>query len=496
VRQLLTESLMLFLCGGVLGVLLAVWMNELVLAFRPSGTLAVAFELNVDWRVLVYTLGVSLLTGVVFGLAPAFTASKTDLVPALKDATPSGAPSRTRLRGAFVVGQIAISLVLLVAAALCVQSLRNAARIDPGFDADGVWVASVDLGLEGYDEARGREFFRRLKERVASEPGVEAVALARSVQLSGLQFSSPVRVEGHEPPAGERAPNVMTNSVDEDYFRALRVPLAAGRAVTAADDAKAPRVAVVNETMANRFFGGAAAAVGRRFTIVGRPAPGDRAPREDTQVEVVGVARDGRYYTLGEEPQPYMYLPAAQDYRGMMTLHVRVAPGADAPSLVSALRREARALDPNLPVVNVQPMTEAVGFSLLPLRLAASVVGGLGIVGLLLAALGVYGVVAYSVGGRTREIGIRVALGAQAGDILRLVMRQGFLLVAAGLALGTAGALALTSYLASLLYGVSTSDPTAFSAGALLLASAALLASYLPARRAAKVDPMTALRHE
>ncbi|HVF44362.1 MAG TPA: ABC transporter permease [Pyrinomonadaceae bacterium] len=496
VRQLLTESLMLFLCGGSLGVLLAVWMNDLVLGFRPAGSLSVAFELNVDWRVLAYTLGVSLLTGVVFGLAPALTASKPDLVPALKDAAPAATRTRSRLRGAFVVGQIAISLVLLVAAALCVRSLRNAALIETGFDADNVWLASVDLSLQGYEEARGREFFRRLKERVASEPGVEAAAFARVVQLSGMQFSSAVRIEGRETPAGEPPLNVFTNWVDEDYMRALRVPLLAGRGVAASDDERAPRVAVVNETMANRYFGGAAAAIGKRFTVTGRPRPGGRTPPADASVEIVGVARDGRYYTLGEEPQSYMYLPAAQDYRGMATLHVRVAPGADAPALVAALRREARALDPNLPLVNVQPMTETVGFSLIPLRLAASVVGGLGLVGLMLAALGVYGVVAYTVGARTREMGIRVALGAQAADILRLVMRQCFALVAAGIALGFAGALALTRYLASLLYGVSTSDPLAFSAGAVLLALAALLASYLPARRATRVDPTVALRHE
>jgi predicted permease len=496
IRQLLTESLMLFLCGGTLGVLLAVWMNDLVLAFRPSGTLAVAFDLNVDWRVLAYTLGVSLLTGVVFGLAPAVTASKPDLVPALKDAAPTGTRSRTRLRGAFVVGQIAISLVLLVAAALCVQSLRNAARIETGFDPEGVWLASVDLSLQGYDEARGREFFRRLKERVATEPGVEAAALARSVQLSGLQFGSQVRIEGHEPAAGEPPLNVFSNAVDEDYMRALRVSVLAGRGIAATDDAKAPRVVVINETMANRYFGGAASAVGKHFTVIGRPAPGDAGPRPDTSVEIVGVARDGRYYTLGEEPQGYMYLPAAQDYRGMATLHMRVSRGADAPALVAALRREARSLDPNLPLVNVQPMTEAVGFSLIPLRLAASVVGGLGLVGLMLAALGVYGVVAYTVGARTKEIGIRVALGAQGKDILRLVMRQGFALVLIGLCLGAAGAFALTRYLASLLYNVSTSDPVAYTAGGALLAFAALAASYLPARRATRVDPTVALRHE
>lgn len=496
VRQLLTESVMLFLLGGALGVLLAVWMNELVLAFRPKGTLAVAFDLNMDWRVLAYTLGVSLVTGLVFGLAPAVTASSPELVPALKDSSPSGRPARARLRGAFVVGQIAISLVLLVAAALCVRSLQSAARIEPGFDPEGVWVATVDLGLEGYDEARGREFFRRLKERVASEPGVEAVGLGRSVQLSGLQFSSSVRIEGHEPAPGGRPLSVMSNSVDEDYMRALHVPLLAGRGVTAADDERAPRVVVINETMAKRYFGGASAAVGKHFTVLGTPRPGDRTPRADADVEVVGVARDGRYYTLGEEPQAYMYLSSAQDYRGMMTFHVRVAPGADAPSVIAALRREARSLDPNLPLVNVQPMTEAVSFSLIPLRLAASVVGGLGLVGLLLAALGVYGVVAYAVGGRTREIGVRLALGAQTADILRLVMRQGFVMVALGLGLGLAGALALTRFLASLLYGVSTSDPYAFAAGAALLASVALLASYVPARRATKVDPTVALRHE
>jgi predicted permease len=493
IRQLLTESVLLFLCGGTLGVLLAVWMNDLVMAFRPAGTLKIEFNLDMDWRVLSYTLAVSFVTGVVFGLVPALTASKTDIVPALKDSVPTGTRHSSRLRGAFVVGQIAISMVLLVAAALCVRSLGNASRIDPGFDAEGVGLASVDLGLQGYDEARGRELFRRLKERTAALPGVESATLARTVPLSGLGFGNSVRIEGHEPAAGQPPLFVMSNTVDEDYLRTMRVRLLAGRGINASDTESAPRVAVVNETMAARYFGGRDA-IGKHFTLLASRNAARGGPREDASVQVVGIVADGRYYTLGEEAQPFMYLPSAQDYRGMMTLHVR-APN-DLGAALAAVRSEARGLDPNLPLVNVMTMNDAVGFSLIPLRLAATVVGILGLFGLLLAALGVYGVVAYTVGSRTREIGIRIALGAQPRDVLRLVMRHGVWMAAAGVLLGVAGALALTRYLASLLYGVSDKDPLAFGAVALVLAAVALLACYVPARRAMKVDPMVALRYE
>jgi predicted permease len=493
VRQLLTESVMLFLCGGTLGVLLAVWMNDLVMAFRPAGTLKIEFNLDMDWRVLSYTLAVSFLTGIIFGLAPALTASKADVVTALKDAAPAGTRRSTRLRGAFVVGQIAISLVLLVTAALCVRSLSNASRIDPGFDAEGVGLASVDLGLQGYDETRGREFFRQLKERAASLPGVESATLARTVQLSGLSFGNSVRIEGHEPPAGQPPLFVFSNTVDEDYFRTLRVKLLAGRGISAGDSQGTPRVAVINETMAARYFGGRDA-IGKHFTLLASPNAARGATREDADITVVGIVANGRYYTLGEDPRPFMYLPSAQDYRGMMTLHVR-APGRVG-EVLAALRREAQSLDPNVPLVNVMTMTDAVSFSLIPLRLAATVVGALGLFGLLLAALGVYGVVAYMTGSRTREIGIRIALGAQTRDVLRLVMRQGIWMAAVGVVLGIAGALALTRFLASLLYGVSATDPLAFVGVALLLASVALLACYVPARRASKVDPMVALRYE
>jgi predicted permease len=495
VRQLLTESLLLFLVGGALGVLLAVWLNDVVMAFRPAGSLSVEFNLDVDWRVLSYTLAVSFVTGIVFGLAPALTASKMDVITALKDSTPTGGTRASRLRGAFVVGQIAISVVLLVAAALCVRSLRSAARIDTGFEAEGVYLASVDLGLQGYDEARGREFFRQLKERAAATPGIESATLARSVPLSGLMFGNSIRVEGHEPPAGEPPLYVSSNTVDEDYLRTLKVPLLAGRDIRATDDEQAPRVAVINRTMAERYFGGVQNAVSKSFTLLANPSAARGGRREDANVQIVGVVADGRYWTLGEAPQPFIYLPFAQNYGGSMTLHVRAQRGASS-SVLLAVRREARMVALDVPLTNVMPMTEAVGFSLIPLRLAATVVGVLGVFGLLLAALGIYGVVAYTVGSRTREIGIRVALGAQGGDILRLVMRQGIVMTLVGVCLGLAGALALTRYLSSLLYGVSATDPAAFCAVALLLAGVALAACYLPARRAAKVDPMVALRYE
>jgi putative ABC transport system permease protein len=494
-RQLLTESVLLFLAGGTLGVALAVWMNDLLMAFRPTGSLAVDFRVDVDWRVLSFTLGVSLLTGVLFGLAPALSAARPDVVSSLKEFAPTGGGRSSRLRAAFVVGQIAVSLILLVAAALCVRSLRSAARINTGFDPEGVYLATADLSLQNYDEARGREFFRRLKERAAALPGVESASLARSVQLSGLAFGERVRFEGREPAAGDEPPTILSNAVDEDYLRTLRVPLLAGRDLRATDDERAPRVALINETMAARYFGGTQDAIGKRFTLLAAQALRGTGRREDTQVEVVGVVADGRYYTLGEAPQPFIYLPFAQNYSGMMTLHVR-APRAEAGAVLAALRREAQGVDADVPLMGVMPLKEAVAFSLIPLRLAATVVGALGLFGLLLAALGVYGVVAYTVGARTREIGIRVALGAQGRDVLRLVMRQGVLLAFAGVCLGLAGSLALTRFLASLLYGVSATDPLTFASVALLLAGVALLACLVPARRATKVDPMVALRYE
>lgn len=487
VRQLLTESVLLFLAGGTIGVLLAVWTNDLLPKFLPSSS-AASIDLNVDVRVLSFTLMVSLLTGILFGLAPALEASKPDVIFALKSDTAGAGSRRSRTRNLFVVAQIAVSLVLLIGAGLFVRSLRNAGSIDPGFNPDGVYTVAFDLAIQGYDEERGREFYGKLIERVETLPGVRAAGLAALVPLAGGNRSVGINVGGHEPPPGQRSFDVGTNSVDPRYFRTVEVPVLRGRNFTDADRRTGAQVAVVNETMARRFYG-SVDAVGKRFTL-GAVGGADSAP-----VEIIGVVKDGKYVTLGEEPRPHIYRAFEQAYHPRMTLHVRTAPG-DAAGVIAAVRREAQLLDGNLPLTGVTTMTEQIGFSLIPLRFAASVVGTLGLIGLLLAGVGIFGVVSYSVAGRTREIGIRMALGAQPRDVLRLVVRQGMSLALVGVGIGLPLAFASTRALASLLYGVSATDPLVFVGIALLLVVVALVASYIPARRATRVEPVVALRYE
>jgi putative ABC transport system permease protein len=307
------------------------------------------------------------------------------------------------------------------------------------------------------------------------------------IPLAGANMEYGINVEGHEPPDGRRSFSNDTNVVGRDYFKTLGIPLVAGRDFGPQDVKEAPRVAVVNESMARRFWPGENV-VGRRFFI------GSFA--EGVPVEIVGVARDGKYRTLGEEARPYLYLAAEQNYNSYLTLHVRPRSAETAADALAAVRRETAALDPNLPLLDVMPMTEAIGTSLLPIRMAATVAGVLGLVGLVLAGVGIFGVVSFSVVQRTREIGVRMALGAQTRDVLRLVIWQGMRLALAGLCVGLLLAFALSRALGSLLYGVSPTDAPVFAGVSLLLAAAALAASYIPARRATKVDPMVALRYE
>jgi putative ABC transport system permease protein len=481
VRQLLTESAILAALGGGAGLLIAYWGAGLLLGFQQQtsvvpraidGSLA-----NLDGRALGFTLGLSLLTGIVFGLAPALQASKSDHVAALKEETPGlgGRARRLGLRNLLVVTQVALSLVVLIGAGLCLKSLRALQAIDPGFEPAKVVTASFDLGQNGYNEARGRQFIAQLSERVAALPGVEAVSFARVVAFSDFPWVGPLIIEGSRPQP------VNTNAISPNYFHTLGAPLAQGREFTAQDAADAPLVVVVNEAAARRYW-------------PGQEVVGKRIIRGRQVAEVVGVVRNSKEKGLTEDPRPALYLPLLQNYFPELTLHVRTATPSQ--SLLAAVRREVQSLDATLPVYNLQTLAQQKDGTLYTERLAAALLTLFGLLALSLAAVGIYGVLSYAVTERTREMGIRLALGANPRDLLRLIVGQGLTLTLIGLVIGVGAAFALTRLISKLLYGVSATDPLTFIVIPMLLAGVALLACWLPARRATRVDPLVALRYE
>ncbi|HEV2864468.1 MAG TPA: ABC transporter permease [Pyrinomonadaceae bacterium] len=488
VRQLLTESAMLAFMGGAAGFLLALWMTDLAAAYRPPINVPIWIELQPDWRVLAFTVGASLLTTLLFGLAPALQATRADLVPALKGTDEGRGRRRQLMRGGLVVAQVTLSLVLLVAAGLVVRSLGHLQKMNPGFEVENGLIMSFDLGLQGYDAARGREFTRKLVEQVRALPGVRSASLTDLFPLSLNYSTNTVYVEGGPALRGANVPQAMVSSVEHHYFEAAGVPLVSGRAFDEHDTKDATRVVVVNEALARRFFPGADAprgAVGKRISFQSPDGP---------WMQIVGVAGDGKYWTIGEAPQSFVYSPLAQSYSQSLTLVARTE--GDPRPYIQAIREEVRKLDANLPLYDAKTLEEHIGVSLYAPRVAAALLAGFGLLALLLAAVGVYGVVSYAAAQRTREIGIRMALGARAADVLRLVAVRGLLLVGVGLALGLAGAALLTRFMTGVLYGVSATDPTTFVGVALLLGAVAFLACYFPARRATRVDPLVALRHE
>jgi len=487
IRQLLVESLLLALLGGLPAIALAYASNAGLVRFASILPLPfqVALELALDTRVLLFTLAAAALTAVVFGLAPALAATRADLVTALKEEAGAsiGGGSRARLRSALVVAQVALSLVLLVIAGLSLRSLQNAHRIDPGFDPNGVVVASVAPSTQGYSREQADAFFKSFTDRLRAVPGVEQVTTATNLPLTFDINSDGAAIPGHIPAHREEWAEVDTSSIGPGYFATMGIPLVRGREFTERDRTGEPRVAVVNEAFAGHFWPGQDP-MGRTFQILDQEEP----------FQVVGVARDGKYRTLGEDPRMFFYQSLGQNPAGQRIVVARTR-GSVAPSLV-AMRQVGRELDAKVPVTDIETLDVATSGTLLVPRMGAVLFGMFGVLGMVLAAVGLYGVIAYAVSQRTREIGIRVALGAQRGDILRLVVRQGLLLTAAGIALGVAAALAVTQVLTAFLYGINARDPLTFGGVALLLGTVALLACFIPARRAARVEPMVALRYE
>jgi predicted permease len=481
-RQLLTESLLLALPGAALGLVIAAWARQGLLAFLPNlpFPITVSLPLDIDTRVLGFTLFVALGTGVLFGLIPAIQASRPQLVEALKDQGELQ-PSRHRrfaARNVLVAGQVALSLVALIGAVLFVRSLGAAQQTDPGFETTNLLTLSFDVGLSGYDQPKAESFFRQLVERVETLPGVSSAALATGGPLQGT-LSRSVFLEGGD--ENDRT-LVPVNTVGPHYFETLGIPIVKGRAFTDDDRAGATKVVVVNETMAKKMWPGQDA-IGKRFRFFSDP----------TLSEVVGVAKDVKYFFLGEDPQPYIYEALAQRYNSGLTLVVRT--GSLPGPLLETVRREVAGFDKDLPIVGLQTVDKILHDSLWAPRMGGSLLAIFGGLALVLASVGIYGVMSYTVGQRQREIGIRLALGASRSDVLALVLRQGMGVVALGLVAGLALALALGRLVQGLLFGVSARDAVSFVGTAILMALVALVANFFPARRASSTDATAALRY-
>jgi predicted permease len=490
VRQALTESVLLGCLGGIAGLLFAAGAAPLLLRLVPP-SIPISLQIPVDWRVLVFTLAAAVIAGVAFGLAPALRASRLDLVSSLKEDTPGSGHGKSRLRSVLVTSQVAICLVLLVGAGLCLRSLMNAQSIDPGFDTRNALVASIDVQSFGYNEARGRLLYQNLLDRLGTVAGMRSVSLVDLLPLSPSERMEGFTVEGSKAPAprpGEPGPMAQDVFVAPGYFRTMGIPLLRGRDFTARDGKGAPLAIIINDAMAKRYWPGQDP-LGRHIVMGGEDDPKNR------QVcAVVGVVKTGKYRTLGEDPQPFMYRAYWQNY--VPRVHLVVRTEADPASVIAGMRRAVQALDPNLALYDVETMKQLMLLPLFPAHAAGLTLGVFGGLALLLATMGLYGVMSYLVALRTREVGIRMALGARRPDIFRLVLGNGMRLTLVGVAIGLAGALAVTRLLASLLYGIRPTDVVTFAGVSLLLVGVASLASYVPARRATRVDPMVALRHE
>jgi predicted permease len=485
IRQLLVESLLLALGGGMLGLLIAEWTGEALLKFLPSDPSMMGISSQPDGRVLLFALALSVITGILFGIFPSLQATKAELASTLKDQASGvvgGGLAHLRLRKSLVVTQVALSLMLLIGAGLFARSLYNVKNIDAGFHTDHLISFAVQPSLNGYDQERMRSLFERLQENIARLPGIRTSSMAETALLAGDNEDTSIEIEGYHAKEDEDM-NVNENKIGPGFFATLGIPLLAGRDFTKADGAKAPLAVIVNERFAKHYFGDENP-IGRRI----------RFRREKDSVEIVGVIRDGKIVSLREKPLRCIYLPYAQAQIGYITFYARTAQEPSAAAQM--LRDEVRRQDPNLPIFNMKTMENQIDESLFMDRLVAALSASFGALATLLAAVGLYGVMAYMVVRRTREIGIRMALGADRREVLRLVMKEVVVLAAVGIGIAVLASLAMGRLIQSQLLDVSARDPWVMAAATLALAVVALFAGFLPALRATRVDPLTALRYE
>ena len=486
IRQILVENLLLAVLGGLVGLALGRGASRMLSAIHLGVGLPIQLDFAFDWRVFGVALACAVLSGIVVGAAPAIYASRTAPADSLREGGRSIAAGHHYARHALVVGQLAGTMVLLVVAGLFVRSLEKAGRVNLGFDPYHVLNLSMDPHEVGYDRARAREFCKDLLTRIRPLAGVQSASLAFTYPTSEYSESERVYVEGHFPAPGQASPTVFDNSVSPGYFETAGIPIVEGRGFQDTDTHSAPGVSVINQTMAREFWPGEDP-VGKRFKL---------SRDSEWWIQIVGVARDSKVQELTAETPPYFYLPLDQDFSQLLTLQVRTAGPPE--RMIPAIEQEIRNLAPGLPVFGVQTMEQALnspnGF--FHYWLGSALASALGLLGLLLTLVGVYGVVSYSTSRRTHEIGVRMALGARPADIGKMVLGEGLGLVAAGVLFGSVGALAVARVMAKFVFGVSAYDPLTFASVGILIAAVALLACYIPARRATKVDPMVALRYE
>jgi macrolide transport system ATP-binding/permease protein len=487
IRQLLTESILLAVCGGLAGIALGYWGSSSLGHVSLGTDLPVHLDFQFDWRVFEFAFAAALLTGIIVGIVPAIRASRGNLAQILHEGGRGLVGGRHRVRNALVVAQVAGSLMLLIIAGLFTRSLGEAQRTNLGFDPNHLVNFFMDPNEIGYNEAQGREFYKTLLARVRALPGVTSASTANSIPLGYVNNGDAVIVEGYELPAGQPTPVLVYNTISPDYFQTLGIPMLQGRVFTDADDQNTQFVAIVNDAMAKKYWPNEDP-IGRYFKIGAEPGH---------SIRVVGVAKDARYQGMTGPINPYFYVPVSQHFAVNTFAALQVRTAAAPESMIPEVERVIQSMAPDMPVFDVKTMTEALDTlnGLLIFQIGAVLAAALGILGLILALVGVYGVISFAASQRTHEIGVRMALGAQRWDVLKMIFGQGLLIVGIGLAVGLAAVLAASRVMGQFLI-VSATDPLTYISVSAVLALVALLACYIPARRAMNVDPMVALRYE